>query len=125
MYLAVNGTLMRGLELNPNILSAGGRFVRESKTAACYRLWSIDDRYPAMQRDEEGGVSIALEIWDVEPAGLTQILENEPPGLSIGRILLEDGSSVFGVLAEAYILIGQVEISAYGGWRAYRQAASA
>ena len=48
MLLAVHGTLMRGLELNPNMLAAGGTFVREARTAACYRLWSIGERYPAM-----------------------------------------------------------------------------
>ena len=41
--LAVNGTLMRGLELNPNLLAVGATFVREDQTDACYRLWSIDD----------------------------------------------------------------------------------
>jgi hypothetical protein len=30
--LAVNGTLMRGLKLNPNLTNAGGLFVREDKT---------------------------------------------------------------------------------------------
>lgn len=29
--LAVNGTLMRGLELNPNVQEAGGIFVRETE----------------------------------------------------------------------------------------------
>lgn len=42
--LAVNGTLMRGLELNPNMQKAGGIFVREDRTDAHYRLWSIKDR---------------------------------------------------------------------------------
>ena len=37
--LAVNGTLMRGLELNPNMLAVGATFVREDETDACYRLW--------------------------------------------------------------------------------------
>ena len=46
--LAVNGTLMRGLPLNDNLLSAGGSFVRDATTAACYRLWSIGDRHPGM-----------------------------------------------------------------------------
>ena len=32
--LAVNGTLMRGLELNPNMQKAGGIFVREDRTDA-------------------------------------------------------------------------------------------
>jgi hypothetical protein len=44
--LAVNGTPMRGLELNKNMLKAGGVFVREDLTDAHYRLWSINDRHP-------------------------------------------------------------------------------
>ena len=31
MLLAVNGTLMRGLELNPNMLAAGAVFVRDGR----------------------------------------------------------------------------------------------
>lgn len=53
--LAVNGTLMRGLELNPNMQKAGGIFVREDRTDAHYRLWSINDRHPGMIRVNEGG----------------------------------------------------------------------
>jgi len=48
--LAVNGTLMRGLELNANLTAAGAHFVREAATAPEYRLWSIGDRHPAMLR---------------------------------------------------------------------------
>jgi len=40
--LAVNGTLMRGLELNHNLLELGGVFVEEALTASLYRLWSTD-----------------------------------------------------------------------------------
>jgi len=50
--LAVNGTLMRGLALNDNMLAAGARFVRETATAPEYRLWSIGDRHPAMRQRE-------------------------------------------------------------------------
>src|SRR5215470_10146454 len=42
--LAVNGTLMRGLALNGNLVAAGATFVRETTTGPSYRLWSIDDR---------------------------------------------------------------------------------
>ena len=38
--LAVNGTLMRGLPLEKNLLDAGAFFLREAATAPCYRLWS-------------------------------------------------------------------------------------
>jgi len=119
MLFAVNGTLMRGLELNPNMLDAGASFVREAKTAPIYRLWSINDRYPGMIRVNEGGAAIALEIWEVDGPGLIQILEREPPGLTIGWVLLEDDSQVLGVLAEPYLVQDKVEISSFGGWRAY------
>ena len=119
VLLAVNGTLMRGLELNPNMLAAGATFVRDDATAPCYRIWSIGDRHPAMLRVRDGGASVALEIWDVPVAGLASILRNEPPGLSIGKVLLADGSIVLGVLGEPFLCEGEREITSYGGWRAY------
>lgn len=120
--LAVNGTLMRGLELNPNMIAAGASFVREARTDACYRLWSIGDRHPAMQRTRGEGARVELELWDVPLAGLASILMNEPPGLSIGKVLLEDGAVVLGVLGEPFLCEGQREITAFGGWRAYTAA---
>lgn len=66
--LAVNGTLMRGLELNGNLLAAGATFNRDATTVPSHRLWSIVDRHPAMIRVSHGGAAIAVEVWDV-PAG--------------------------------------------------------
>ena len=120
MRLAVNGTLMRGLELNKNMIRAGARFVEERRTAPVYRMWSIGDRYPGMLRVADGGAAIELEIWEVDARGLTAILEGEPPGLTIGRVTLDDDTDVFGVLAEPYLVEGQVEITAHRGWRNYR-----
>jgi gamma-glutamylcyclotransferase (GGCT)/AIG2-like uncharacterized protein YtfP len=117
--LAVNGTLMRGLALNGNLLAAGATFVREARTAPVYRLWSIEDRHPAMVRVASGGVAVALEVWSVPAAGLAAILLQEPPGLSIGKVRLEDGTEVLGVLGEPVLCEGQREITAHGGWRAY------
>src|SRR5262245_24864576 len=97
MLLAVNGTLMRGLALNGNLLAAGATFVRETRTVPAYRLWSIGNRHPAMLRVREGGAAIAVEVWDVPPAGIADVLAKEPPGLSVGKVRLEDGSEVLGV----------------------------
>ena len=36
--LAVNGTLMRSLELNPNMLAADATFIHKNETDACYRI---------------------------------------------------------------------------------------
>jgi gamma-glutamylcyclotransferase (GGCT)/AIG2-like uncharacterized protein YtfP len=117
--LAVNGTLMRGLELNANMLGAGATFVREARTVPAYRLWSIGDRHPAMIRVASGGVSVAVEVWAVPPDGLAKILRQEPPGLCIGKVTLSDGEEVLGVLGEPLLCEGQREISQHGGWRAY------
>ncbi len=117
--LAVNGTLMRGLELNGNMLAAGATFVREDRTMPIYRLYSIGDRHPAMLRVGAGGASIALEIWAVPPAGLAQILLQEPAGLSIGKVQLIDGQEVLGVIGEPLLCDGGKEITEFGGWRAY------
>jgi hypothetical protein len=56
--LAVNGTLMRGLVLNPNLVEVDATFVREAMTEPSYRLWSIGDMHPAMVRVRDGGVAI-------------------------------------------------------------------
>lgn len=117
--LAVNGTLMRGLELNPNLLEVDAEFVREDDTAPSYRMWSIGDRHPAMQRVHQGGAALALEIWRVPAAGLARVLMQEPPGLAIGKVVLSGGAIVLGVLGEAWLCAGQREITAYGGWRNY------
>lgn len=119
MLLAVNGTLMRGLPLNGNLLAAGATFVREARTAPLYRLWSIGDRHPAMLRVATNGMAIAVEIWDVPPAGIADILVKEPAGLCIGKVTLDDGTETLGVLGETALVDGQREITTYGGWRAY------
>lgn len=119
VLLAVNGTLMRGLALNPNLLAAGATFVREDETDACYRIWSIDDRHPAMMRTPGDGTRVALELWRVPVEGVADILLKEPPGLAIGKVVLSDGSYVLGVLGEPFLCEGMREITGYGGWRAY------
>jgi hypothetical protein len=117
--LAVNGTLMRGLELNPNMMAAQGVFVREDHTDAHYRIWSIGDRHPGMIRVAEGGTSVALEIWALPLVSFAGLLLSEPSGLSIGKVTLRDGTQVLGVLAEPWLVENQKEITSHGSWRAY------
>jgi hypothetical protein len=119
LRLAVNGTLMRGLALNGNLVSAGATFVRETTTSPSYRLWSIGDRHPAMIRASRGGAAIAVEVWEVPAAGLASILLGEPSGLCVGKVRLADGEETLGVLGEPALCKGQREITKYGGWRAY------
>lgn len=107
ILLAVNGTLMRGLKLNGNMLAAGATFVREAKTDAYYRCWSIKDDHPAMIRTKEPTAEIDVEIWAVSAQGLADILAKEPAGLCIGKVQLNDGSEVLGVLGEPWVVEGE------------------
>ena len=119
ILLAVNGSLMRGFALNQNLLDTRAEFLREAKTSANYRLWSIDDSYPAMLRDEVQGTNIDLEIWVLTPESLLEIVGKEPPGLCLGKVELQDGESVLGILGEPYLCESKEEITTWGGWRSY------
>jgi len=119
VYLAVNGTLMQGLELNANMQLVEAAFVREALTEPTYRLWSINDRHPAMLRVSAGGAAIAVEIWAVPASKMAFLLLLEPPGLCIGKVRLADGEEVLGVIGEPILCEGKQEITAWGGWRAY------
>ena len=119
VLLAVNGTLMRGLELCKNMKEANAVFIREDMTSSYYKLWSVNDNNPAMLRVHHGGTSIALEIWEVPDSGLISILQKEPAGLCIGKIELKDKTYVLGVLAEPWVVDGMKDITSYGGWRNY------
>ncbi|MEO1591352.1 MAG: glutamyl-tRNA amidotransferase, partial [Cyanobacteria bacterium J06632_22] len=99
----------------------GATFDRETRTEPTYRIWSIDDQYPAMVKVREGGIAVAVEVWDIPLAGLGIVLSQEPPGLAIGKVKLEDGEEVLGVIGEPLTVEGKKEISEYGGWRAYRE----
>ncbi len=46
-----------------------------------------------------------------------------PAPLGIGTLKLEDGRSVKGFLAESYATEGALDISSFGGWRAWLRTA--
>ena len=119
LLLAVNGTLMRGLELENNLKEVGAFFIKESKTEKAYRLYSINDKYPAMIKVANGGNTVDVELYAISDEGVKQVLAKEPPGLTIKEITLIDGASVLGVVGEDDIIKGQKEITSYGGWRNY------
>jgi hypothetical protein len=116
--LAVNGTLMSGLELNDNLVDAGAELIHTTTTSPEYRLFSINDQYPAMIRSDRGA-SIEVEVWRLSADALVSILANEPPGLTIGRASLADGSMTLAVLGEPWICEAAKEITEFGGWRSY------
>lgn len=121
VLLAVNGGLMRGMSAHQVMTDAGAKFIREDATEPAYRLWSIDDQFPAMVRVSEGGVSIDLEVYELTPEGFVAVLQREPVGLGVAHVQLLGGDNLLGVVGEPILCEHRREITAYGGWRAYRQ----
>jgi gamma-glutamylcyclotransferase (GGCT)/AIG2-like uncharacterized protein YtfP len=117
--LFVNGTLMRGLPLHPNL--DGAEFLEAIRTEPRYRLYSIaDDLHPGMYEVEEGGVSVAGELYRVPADVLERVEAGEPPNLYRGPVRLEDGRVVDGILyPEELADRNGRDISEHGDWRAY------
>ena len=118
VLLAVNGTLMRGLELENNLKDVGASFIKESQTEKAYRLYSIDDCYPAMIKDKDG-LSIDVEVYELSKEAMQIVLSKEPEGLTIEKIKLINGQEVYGVVGLPFIIKNRKEITTYGGWRNY------
>jgi Gamma-glutamyl cyclotransferase, AIG2-like len=116
----LNGGGMRGGSLHH--LLRGARLIAETSTAPRYRLYSVGDRYPALQPTGTGGRAIAGEVYDLPLDVLRDsLLPAEPPELELGVIELADGSASLGMILRGAFppLEDLTDITEYGGWRAY------
>ncbi|MFT5486046.1 MAG: allophanate hydrolase [Paracoccaceae bacterium] len=129
VLVAVNGAHMRGLPLNHQLIELGATFVREDRTAPCYRLYSLEDFSPirpGMIRtaDPAEGASIALEVWALPVAAIGALLVQIPAPLGLGTLELYSGDLVKGFVCEAAAAstAATKDITAHGGWRPYLEA---
>ena len=100
----------------------GATFVRAAATAPEYRLYALPGgppQRPGLVRVNDGGCSIAVEVWALDPAAFGDFVAAIPAPLGIGTLRLADGTSVQGFLCEAAALDGARDITGFGGWRAY------
>lgn len=121
IQLAVVGAHLRGQPLNAQLCALGGGFVRQTRTAPCYRLYVLPESEPAkpgLVRSEQG-VAIELEVWSLTEAAFGRFVAAVPGPLGIGNVTLEDGEVVKGFLCEEIAVREALEISRFGGWRAY------
>ena len=113
------GAHMAGLPLNHQITSLGGRFLRAAVTAPAFRLYALGNR-PGMLRAAHGA-AIAGEVWAVPTAAVGVLLAQVPPPLGFGMVELHDGPCL-GFIAEAAGVADALDITRYGGWRAWLRA---
>ena len=121
IVLAVVGAHLAGQPLNHQLTDRGGRLLGATTTAASYRLVALDTvpAKPGLVRVRSGGAAIAVEIWELPPAGFGDFVAQVPPPMVIGSAELVDGSLVSCFLCEPVALDGVEDITHHGGWLAY------
>jgi hypothetical protein len=119
--LFLNGEGMRGGRVHPHI--AHHRFLGETRTAPRYRFYVYEDRFPALWPVADGGVSVPGELVELSLTAVRdEFLTVEPPELELGVVELDDGAAALAVILRPDVHArgtGLVDISDYGGWRAW------
>ncbi|MFI4939558.1 MAG: allophanate hydrolase [Burkholderiales bacterium] len=121
--IAVCGAHMSGLPLNHQLTNAGARFKSRTVTAPVYQFYVLPGgppQRPGMVRtDRRTGAAIELEIWSIPVTAYGKFVDGIPAPLGIGRVQLSDGSQVQGFVCETAGIADAIDITAFGGWRAY------
>ena len=119
--VAVCGAHLQGQPLNAQLTSRGARLLQRTTTAPEYRLYALPDgNRPGLVRVDEGGVAIEVEVWELPASQFGSFVDGIPAPLGIGRTLLADGSLVAGFICEQKGILGAKEITAFGGWLAFK-----
>ncbi|OWW00335.1 allophanate hydrolase [Rhizobium sp. R693] len=122
--IVVVGAHLSGMPLNHQLTDLGGKFSRVAQTSAAYRLYTLTGSVPpkpGMTRvGEDEGSEIEVEVWTLTPAAFGAFVAAIPAPMSIGTIMLSDGTSAKGFLVEPLALVGALDITNYGGWRAFQ-----
>ncbi|MBB2494777.1 allophanate hydrolase [Aquipseudomonas ullengensis] len=120
--VVVCGAHLDGLPLNWQLKQRGGRLLQATQSSPDYQLYALAGGppfRPGMVRVAEGGVAIAVEVWELPSAELGSFLTGIPAPLGLGKVQLADGSWETGFICEPYGLAGAVDITHFGGWKAY------
>lgn len=119
--VAVCGAHLSGLPLNGQLVERGAWLIQSTQTAANYRLYALPGGpplRPGLVRDVNSS-AIEVEVWALPADQAGGFLQDIPAPLGLGKVELADGSWVSGFICEPCGLDGAVDISGFGGWRAY------
>ena len=123
MEIVVVGAHLTGMPLNREIASSGGRLIRTSRTAGDYRLFVLPNTTPPkpglIREPGFKGQGLEIEVWALPADAFGRFVQKIPAPLGIGKITLEDNTSVSGFLCEAHATKNADEITSLGGWRAF------
>jgi allophanate hydrolase len=122
--VAVVGAHLSGMPLNAQLTERGARLLEATQTCANYRLYALPGTTPpkpGLKRVVDGGCAIAVEVWDMPVQHLGSFLALIPAPLGLGKLELADGRQVTGFICEGHALGQALDVSDFGGWRAYVQ----
>jgi allophanate hydrolase len=123
------GAHLSGMPLHGQLVERKARLLASTHTAPRYQLFALPGTVPpkpglarlAPDAPPEEGHAIAVEVYAVPAASVGSFLALIPPPLGLGSVELADGSWVKGFICEPCGLTGALDISHFGGWRAYMQ----
>jgi allophanate hydrolase len=122
--LVVAGAHLSGMALNHELTALGAQLVTAAKTTPDYRLFALATTPPKpglVRAPDFAGEGIDVEVWSLTPEAFGKFVRALPAPMGIGKVTLADGSVHPGFLCEACALENAGDITAYGGWRAYRR----
>lgn len=124
--LVVVGAHRRGQPLAPQLEELGAAWDGPVRTAARYRMVSLDTvpPKPGVYRSDDGGAELAGERWLVSEAGLGRFLASLPEPMLLGAVELADGSRAVGFACDAVAAAQGEDITHYGDWLADRKGAT-
>jgi allophanate hydrolase len=123
LLMAVVGAHLTGEPLNWQLTQRGGRLVRTCRTSENYRFYALKGTTPPkpglLRVPGFKGPGIEIEVWALPANTVGTFVDGVPPPLSIGTLILDDGTLVMGFLVEPAAIEDAVEITGFGGWRVY------
>jgi allophanate hydrolase len=121
--VAVVGAHLSGLSLNHQLTERNARLVALTQSAPKYRLYALPDgKRPGLIKVQEGGTTIACEVWEMPASQFGTFVACIPAPLGIGKLELADGSVVNGFICEGIGVADAQDITEYGGWKAWLEA---
>lgn len=120
--LAVVGAHLEGMPLHDALLERGAELVERTATESAYRLFALDGIVPprpGLCRVDRAGAAIEVEVYRMPEAEVGAFLATVTAPLAIGQVVLADGRVVHGFVCEPAALQGALDITDFGGWRAY------
>ena len=122
--VAVVGAHLAGMPLHHELRDRNARLLTRTRTAAEYRLVALrtEPPKPGLIHVGEGGAAIEVEVYELPVDEVGGFLAGILPPLGIGPVRLADGAEVHGFVCDPVAAAAAEDISAHGGWRAYREA---